>query len=293
MVSIKGIFPPLPTSFHRNEELYPEKIQENIVSLLNYELAGIVVLGSNGELVMLSEKEKERVYAIARDAIPEGKLMIAGTGGESTRETIRLTKMAAIQGADAALVLNPHYYQGLMTNKILVSHYNAVADASEIPVIIYNIPASSGIDMNAETIVKMAAHPNIIGLKDSGGNIVKMGEVIRQTGDDFHVLAGSGGFLLPALAIGAVGGILALANIRPEKCLEIMSTFLKGELDKAREIQQSLIPLNTAVTKQWGIPALKAAMDQLGLYGGPVRKPLKALEPSVRAKLIKLLDSTQ
>ena len=292
MISIKGIFPPLPTSFQENEELYPEKIRENIESLMNYELAGIVVLGSNGELVMLSEKERERVYGIAREAIPEGKLMIAGTGGESTRETIRLTKLAAIHGADAALVLNPHYYQGLMTNEVLVAHYNEVADSSEIPVIIYNIPANSGIDMNAETIVKMAAHPNIIGLKDSGGNIVKMGEVIRQTGDDFYVLAGSGGFLLPALAIGADGGILALANIRPEKCLEIMSTFFDGNLDKSREIQQSMIPLNTAVTKQWGIPALKVAMEYLGYYGGPVRKPLTALEPSNKEKLIKLLEST-
>jgi len=292
MISIKGIFPPLPTSFKKNEELYPEKIRENIESLMNYGLSGIVVLGSNGELVMLSEKEKERVYGIARDAIPEGKLMIAGSGGESTRETIRLTKMAAIHGADAALVLNPNYYQGLMTPKILLDHYNEVADASEIPVIVYNIPANSGIDMNAETILSMAEHPNIIGLKDSGGNIVKMGEVIRQTGDDFFVLAGSGGFLLPALAIGADGGILALANVLPEKCLEIMSNFLEGNLDKAREIQQSMIPLNTAITKQWGIPALKAAMDHLGLYGGPARKPLTVLEPSSKEKLIKLLKST-
>jgi len=179
-----------------------------------------------------------------------------------------------------------------MTNEVLVAHYNEVADSSEIPVIIYNIPANSGIDMNAETIVKMAAHPNIIGLKDSGGNIVKMGEVIRQTEDDFYVLAGSGGFLLPALAIGADGGILALANICPEKCLEIMSTFIEGNLDKAREIQQSMIPLNTAITKQWGIPALKVAMEYLGYYGGPVRKPLTALESSSREKLIKLLEST-
>jgi len=292
MISIKGIFPPLPTSFQENEELYPEKIRENIKSLMNYDLAGIVVLGSNGELVMLSEKERERVYGIAREAIPEGKLMIAGTGGESTRETIRLTKMAAIHGADAALVLNPHYYQGLMTNEVLVTHYKEVADSSDIPVIIYNIPANSGIDMKANTIISMAEHPNIIGLKDSGGNIVKMGEVIRQTGDDFHVLAGSGGFLLPALAIGADGGILALANIRPEKCLEIMNTFFEGNLDEAREIQQSMIPLNTAVTKQWGIPALKVAMEHLGYYGGPVRKPLTALEPSSKEKLIKLLEST-
>ncbi len=289
MIRLQGIIPPLPTSFHENEELYPEKIRENIEKLLRYGLSGILLLGSNGELVMLSESEKERVYAAARDAIPTEKLMIAGTGGQSTRETIRLTKIAARQEADAALVLNPFYYKGQMTPDVLINHYHDVAEASPIPILLYNMPANSGLDMSAKTILRIAEHPNIIGIKDSDGNIVKMGEIIRNAKEDFYMLAGSAGFLLPAMAIGARGGILALANILPEKCLEIVNTFNEGKLDEAREIQQAVIPLNTAITRKWGIPALKAAMDHLGLYGGPVRKPLNNLSEARKMELLKLL----
>jgi 4-hydroxy-2-oxoglutarate aldolase len=291
MINLQGIIPPLPTSFHENEKLYLEKIRENIGSLLKHEITGIVVLGSNGEFVLLSEGEKEKIYATAREAIPPGKLMIAGTGGQSTLETIRLTRLAARQEADAALVLNPFYYKGMMTPEVLIRHYHDVAEASTIPIIIYNMPSNSGVDMNASTILRIASHPNIIGIKDSDGNIVKMGEVIRKGKDDFQVLAGSAGFLLPALVIGARGGIMALANIFPRKCIEIMQNFKEDNLDNARKIQQSIIPLNTAITKRWGIPALKAAMDHLGLYGGPVRRPLMALDEKKKEMLLRLLDT--
>jgi 4-hydroxy-2-oxoglutarate aldolase len=291
MINLRGIIPPLPTSFHESEELYPEKIRENIGILLGFDLAGILVLGSNGELVLLSESEKEKVYATAREAIPSDRIMIAGTGGQSTRETIRLTKLAARQEADAALVLNPFYYKGQMTPDVLMHHYHDVADASTIPLIIYNMPSNSGVDMSADTITSIAAHPNIIGIKDSDGDIVKMGKIVRNTSEDFSVMAGSAGFLLPALASGADGGIMALANILPQKCLEILDTFSAGNLDMARDIQQAVIPLNTAVTKRWGIPALKAAMDNLGLYGGPVRRPLMPLDDKKKAALLKLLEN--
>ncbi|MFC2113360.1 dihydrodipicolinate synthase family protein [Bacteroidota bacterium] len=290
MISLKGIIPPLPTSFHVNEELYPEMIRENIEHLMQFELSGILVLGSNGEFVMLTENEKEQVFAIVREALPYGKLMIAGCGGQSTRETIRLTRLAAKHGADAALVLNPFYYKGLMTDDVLVGHYHAVADGSPIPVIIYNMPANSGIDMGEKVLVRIAEHKNIIGLKDSGGDIKKMTQVVKHTADDFGLLAGSAGFLLPALEIGATGGILGLANVLPQKCLDIWNTFSNGQLDVARTIQQSVIDLNLAVTRKWGIPAMKAAMDEMGLYGGPARGPLPALDPEKKEELINLLS---
>jgi 4-hydroxy-2-oxoglutarate aldolase len=291
MVRLHGIIPPLPTSFHDNEKLYPEKIRENIGALFRYDISGIVVMGSNGEFVMLSEGEKEKVYAAAREAVPAGKLLIAGTGAQSTLETIRLTKLAARQEADAALVLNPFYYKGMMTPEVLIRHYHDVAEASTIPIIIYNMPSYSGVDMTALTILKIASHPNIIGIKDSDGNIVKLGEVIRESREDFSVLAGSAEFLLPALVIGARGGIMALANLLPRKCIEIMKHFEEDRLDEARKIQQSIIPLNTAMAKKWGVPALKAAMDHLGMYGGPVRRPLMALEDRKREILVKMLDT--
>lgn len=289
MVSLKGVFPPLPTSFDKNEELYAEKIAFNINRLSAFNLAGFLILGSNGEMVMLSHDEKVKAYNIAREAIATDKVMLAGTGAESTRETISLTKAAATASADAALVLNPCYYKGMMTTDALKAHYHAVADASPIPVIIYNMPANTGMDMTADQIVAIAGHDNIIGMKDSGGNVVKMGDILRQVKPQFQIMAGSAGFLLPALAMGAVGAIMALANIAPAQCIAIHEAFLKGDMVTARAIQHEMIPVNTAVTARWGVPALKAAMDSLGLYGGPVRKPSLPLTPEVTKQLLDIL----
>ncbi len=290
MISFKGIFPPLPTSFDEKENLAPRKIRDNIAALSSHPLAGFLVLGSNGELVMLSEEEKLKTYHAAREAIPAEKIMLAGTGGQSTRETIRLTREAARAGADAALVLHPFYYKGLMNKKALVNYYHAVAESSEIPVLIYNMPANSGMDLGAEMILEIASHPNIAGLKDSGGNLAKMSEVTGQAKPGFQVLAGSAGFLLPALSSGAIGGILALANIAPEACTGIYNYFRQGAMDKALKLQQQMIRPNTAVTRQWGVPALKAAMDHLGLYGGPARHPILSLDPDTKNKLIEIIQ---
>ena len=290
MIDLKGIFPPLPTSFNRDESISHEKKKKNILTLCSYPLSGFLILGSNGELVMLSEREKEEVYNTAREAIPADRLMIAGCGAESTRETIRLVKQASRAGADACLVLNPFYYKGQMDLRALRAHFHSVADASPVPVLIYNMPANTGIDMSADHILEIARHPNIKGLKDSGGNLVKMAAVINSMDEDFQVLAGSAGFLLPALSIGACGGILALANIAPSNCCEIYEHFTGNRPGEARKKQLELIDANTAVTRRWGVAALKAAMDHLGLYGGTVRKPLQELDDSTRASLIEILD---
>ena len=250
------------------------------------------MLGSNGETVMLSQSEKISVYEAARQAIPARMLMLAGTGGQSTRETIELTQAAARSGADAALVLNPFYYKGLMTKEALVSHYFLVADQSSIPVIIYNMPANTGIDMTADTILAMSEHPNIIGLKDSGGNLAKMGEIVGKAKPGFQVLAGSAGFLLPALTVGAVGGILASANIAPQHCIDLYKMFLARQMDNAKNLQNRIIELNAFVTREQGVPALKAAMDILGMYGGPCREPILALSEPNKQALSSLLTST-
>jgi len=290
MIELSGIFPPLPTSFDEDENLAPERIKENIRRLSEYDLSGFLVLGSNGELVNLGDDEVPRVYEAAREAIPETKLMLAGTGAQSTRATISYSKAAAKAGADAVLVLNPSYYRGLMTPDALTAHYHTVADASEIPVLIYNMPANSGLDMDAETILKISDHENIVGLKDSGGNLVKMGSIKRLAKPGFQILAGSAGFLLPALTVGATGGILALANIAPEKCIKVYENFLSGNIEEAQNIQLQLIPINNAVTSKWGVPALKVAMEHIGLYGGPPRKPLLPLKEEIRQQVIDLIE---
>lgn len=292
MIKLNGLYPPLPTSFNEDENLHLPKIRENIQKLCSHDLAGILVLGSNGELVMLSKEEKKKVYETARKAIPAGKLMIAGSGAQSTRETIELSMIASDSGADAVLVLNPSYYKGQMSSEALTAFYHDVADNSPAPVIIYNMPSNSGLDMDAGTILGAAQHNNIIGLKDSGGNLVKMAAVINNAKPGFQVLAGSAGFLLPALCLGAVGGILALANIAPELCLDIYRSFHRGDMESAKQYQLDAVELNTAVTRKWGVPALKAAMDYLGLYGGPVRKPLLPLDGPIKSQLIELINKS-
>jgi len=286
---INGIFPPIPTSFRQNGDLAVDKMQDNLRRLSNFDLAGFLVLGSNGELIHLSDEEKKQVYHSCREAIPDDKLMIAGTGGQSTRQTVALSVAAAKAGADAVLILHPYYYKGQMTQTALVAHYHEVADSCPVPVIIYNMPANTGMDLEASQILAIAEHPNIIGVKDSGGNVVKMGAILHGAKAGFNVLAGSAGFLLPALSIGASGGILALANIAPQQCINIYSAYRRGDHETARREQLSAIALNTAVTRGWGVPALKAAMDYLGLYGGPGRKPLLPLEESLKPKLFELL----
>ncbi len=292
-IDLKGIFPPLPTSFDINENLLVEKMQANIKALCKYDLTGFLVLGSNGELVHLTEDEKIKVYQECRKAIPKNKIMLAGTGGQTTRETIRLSKAAANAGADAVLVLNPFYYKGLMTTEALVAHYHDVADACPIPVIIYNMPGNSGLDMSANQILAIANHFNIIGLKDSGGNITKIADIIGRAKAGFQVLSGSAGFLLAAFSVGAVGGIMALANIAPQQCIDIQSLYLKNDLEAARKLQAAMIPVNTAVTSRWGIPALKTAMDHIGLYGGIARKPVQSLTNETKEQLLNLLNKNE
>ena len=290
MLKLNGIFPPLPTPFDKNENLALDKLKDNIVKLSKYKLSGFLVLGSNGELVNLTKSEVHAVYSASREVISTDKIMLAGTGAQSTCETIKLTKAAASAGADAALVLNPFYYKGLMTKEALIAHYHEVADASTIPVIVYNMPANSGLDMDAETIVKISSHKNIIGLKDSGGNMAKMGTIKKRASPDFQILAGSAGFLLPAFTMGAIGGILALANIAPKKCISVYDDYFSGNFINAHKTQLELIPINTALTRKWGVPALKAAMDYMGLFGGLARKPMLPVNKEIQQEIVDLID---
>jgi len=273
-VALKGVFPPIPTSFDRQGRLDLGALADNLQRWNQHELAGYVVLGSNGEPVYVGQDEKVRVWQAARDAIPDHKLMIAGTGCESTRDTVHLTRLAADAGADAALVVTPHYYSGQMTGESLLRHYLTVADSSPIPVMLYNVPKFTNVDMDAATVAEASQHASLIGIKDSSGNIAKLSDLVRLVDPGFQVLVGTGSVFFSGLALGAVGGILALANVAPQECVEILKLFEDGQWDEAAELQRRLLPVNTAVTARFGIPGLKAALDLLGYYGGPVRPPL-------------------
>lgn len=290
-LDLRGVFPPIPTPFDVAGSIDPAALRANLEFLSMFNLRGYVVLGSNGEAVHLSIEERAHLLELSRNLIAEDRLLIAGTGCPSTSKTIELSTRAADIGADAVLVLPPHYYRGRMTINALTRHFHAVADACGIPIIVYNMPACTGIDMDAETIAAIAEHPNVIGLKESGGDVVKLGVLHNNLGDSFQILAGSASFLLPALSMGAVGGVLALANIAPARCLAIRDFALAGDWYKAREIQVRLIEANTAVTRHWGVAGLKAAMDLLGLDGGSVRAPLLNLgEPEIERLKSILID---
>lgn len=290
-ITLDGIFTPLAVPFNEQDEFDPQKMAFNIDKLNRTDLRGYVVLGSNGEYVYLSEKEKIDVLKTARQMIPQNKLMIAGTGCESTRNTINLTLKAAEIGADAAIIVNPSYYKNDMTLPILAAHYRKIAEASPIPIIIYNFPPGTGIDLSAELLIELSQHPNIIGVKDTGGIMPKMGETIRMAAPGFQVLAGSASFLLPSLMIGAIGGILALANIAPDECVEIYRLFGNGDLAKGRALHLRMLPVNAAVTTRFGISGLKAAMNMLGYQGGLPRPPLLPLPEEKIRELHNILQT--
>jgi 4-hydroxy-2-oxoglutarate aldolase len=288
-VRLSGVFPPIPTPFTPAGEIAHQQLRENLERWNGFELSGYVVLGSNGEAAYLSESEKLRVLETARQAIPPDKLLIAGTGCESTRQTIALTKQAAELGATVALVVTPHFFAGKMTPASLTAHFQAVADAAPIPVLIYNVPKFTHVDIDAPTIATLAQHPNIVGIKDSGGNVAKLADVLRQADPDFQYLAGSAGFFLAALTLGAVGGVLALANVAPQQAIDIYRLSGAGQLEPAVELQRRMVPVNDAVTARFGIAGLKGALDYLGFYGGPVRAPLLDLTDDEREMLQEIL----
>jgi 4-hydroxy-2-oxoglutarate aldolase len=288
-LSLKGCFPPIPTPFDSKGRVDHRQLAINLEKWQRTDLAGFVVLGSNGEAVLLRPNEKIAVWKTAGQTISRGKLFIAGTGCESTIETLDLTEKAAALGARAAMVVTPHYYRARMDHAALMNHYTTVADRSPIPIILYNVPASTNVDMSAELVIALSKHPNIIGLKESSGNVVKMGLIVREAPSRFQVLAGSGSFLLPALSVGAVGGVTALSAVAPQAVAEIVRSFDAGKLKEAKETQLRVIPTNNAVTSRFGIPGLKAALDLQGMYGGPVRSPLRPLDETSKAELTEIL----
>jgi len=287
---IGGIYPPVPTFFHEDESLDLETLREHIRRLRERGITRFVPLGSNGEAVHLEADERRAVIETVREAAGPEAQLLAGTGALSTRTTIAYCRQAAEAGADVALVIPPSHYRGAMTGTALRGHYRAVADESPIPVMIYNMPGNSaGIDLDAEMVVELSSHPNIIGMKDSSGNVAKMAQVAAEAREGFTVLAGSAGFLLPAMVVGAKGAIAALANIAPEACLRLFALTEEGKLDEARALQGKLVPVNTAVTSGYGVPGLKAALHFVAHYGGEPRRPLAPLGEAERIRLRSLL----
>lgn len=285
---LRGVIPPLPTPF-TEDALDEGVLRETVVSLMQTRLSGLLVLGTNGESFLVEPDEADRLVQVARDAMPAGRLLLAGTGCDSTRATIDACRRASDHGATHALVRPPTSYTRLMTQDVLMAHYERVADASAIPVLLYNQPAVFGAELAPSTIAGLARHDNIVGLKDSSGNISHVNEVLARVPDDFSVLTGVAGIMYQALLTGTTGSIIAVANVVPNLCVQLYEFVMTGELHKALALQRALAPLARAVTLQYGVPGLKAAMTLAGYNGTTPRLPLAPASPAVEEELRDML----
>jgi len=285
-MKLQGIFPPITTPFDHAGNLYASKVQHNVEKWNLTALAGYVVTGSTGESVMLTSQEKVELWErVAKYAAPE-KLLIAGTGVESVRETVCLTNRAAELGYKAALVKTPHYYKNLLTKpEAQLLYYRSVADQSRIPIVIYNFPQATMLDIPAAAVIELSHHPNIIGIKESSGNMEKVMQMIRESRPGFQVTVGSAPTLWPSLLMGATGAILAFANAAPYACIAIWEAFRTREEEAGRDWQNRIARAASLVTTKHGIPGLKHAMDLNGYYGGPPRLPLAVPSSDARQEI--------
>jgi 4-hydroxy-2-oxoglutarate aldolase len=290
-MKLDGILPPLTTPFATTGELALDRLRENVARYNRTRLAGYVVLGSTGEAVLLNHDEVEGTWAAVREAAAPEKLLIAGTGVDSTAETIARTNRAAALGYHAALVKTPHYYKPQMTPQAQCEHFLRVADAAQIPILLYSVPQFTGVVLEANIVARLAEHPNIIGIKESSGNVQRVTEIIHSTPSTFQTLVGSASTLYASLAIGAVGGILSVACALPDLCVDLYAAVLAGDAKRARVLQHCLLPPTLQFVAELGIPGLKYAMDRLGYYGGPPRRPLLPLTDAQKREVDVVLAS--
>jgi 4-hydroxy-2-oxoglutarate aldolase len=286
---LRGILLPFPTPFTAADELDLAALGANLARWHETGVTGYVALGSTGERVHLDEREYAAVIEAARAAVPASHLLVAGAGQQSLRHTHTEAQRAAEAGADALLVITPHFYRRAMTHAALVDYYAAVADRTPVPVLLYSMPELTGVALAPETVAELARHPNIVGVKDSSGDILNFAETLRLAPPGFAVLTGNGPLLYAALTAGATGAILAAGCAAPRLAVAIFAAVAAGEHARAVRLQQAFTPLARAVTVRYGIGGLKAALDLAGYAGGPVRAPLRAPTAEARAEIAQLL----
>jgi 4-hydroxy-2-oxoglutarate aldolase len=295
-VDLNGIFPPIPTPF-AGDDIDWRGLSSNVTRWGRAGLRGLLVLGTNGEAPFIDAAEAERIIAATRKDLPSDQVIMAGTGHPSTRQTIAATQAAAAAGADVALVVTPFYFKSQMTADALVRHFTEVADRSPIPMLLYNIPPLTGVSLPIPAVVKLAAHPRIIGIKDSSGDVGYVADLVTHTRHiqkgthPFQILVGVAPNLFAALSVGAHGGILAIANVFPELCVTLHRYVRAGRHADALELQRALTPLARAVTVTYGIPGLKSALDAVGGYvGGSPRLPLLPIGAAQAEEIAQMIE---
>jgi 4-hydroxy-2-oxoglutarate aldolase len=283
-MKLPGIYAPIPTPFDDRDDVDVSRLRAALARWIARPLTGFVVLGSNGEAGLMDDLDSDRVIVAAREAIPASRTLIVGTGRESTRAAVRAARRAAEHGADAVLVRTPAFFKTQMTGEALVRHYTAVADASPVPVLLYNFTALTGVDLLPPAVSQLAAHPNIIGMKESGGDAARINDLVSGTPETFQVLAGTASTFYSALCVGAGGGILALSCVLPEACLRVLELFRAGRHDEALSVQRQILPM-ARLLGTYSVPGLKAALNLSGFDVGVPRPPLAPAPDAAVARL--------
>lgn len=286
-----GVFTPIATPFTSDDTLDEKGLATNVKRWMTTPLTGLVVLGSNGEAPQLDDDEADRVVEIVRNGVPQDRTLIVGTGRESTKATIAATRRAADLGADAALVRTPSFFKSQMTTEVFIRHYAEVADASRIPVLLYNVTMYTAVTLPVDAIEQLSAHPNIVGIKESGNDLLYISECINRTPDDFTFLAGSATTLFQSLCAGADGAVLALAALLPDECIEMVKLVKQNRITDARELQRKLTPIARSIGGGFGITGLKTALDLLGFTGGLPRPPLRPASKQIADTIRGQLDA--
>ena len=284
-MNFAGVFAPIPTPFDDQDRVDTARLKAALLKWVATPLDGFVVLGSNGEAALMDDFESDQAIVAARDAVPAARRFIVGTGRESTQAAIRASKRAAEHGAEAVLVRTPGFFKTQMTNDAFVRHYTAVADASPVPVLLYNFTAVTGVNLLPAAVERLATHPNIVGMKESGGDVGQIADLVSSTPATFSVMAGSAGTFYPALCVGAIGGILALACVLPDACRKVFTLTKAGRHDEAMALQRRITPAAKLLGQQYGVPGLKAALNLIGYDVGVPRPPLASLPETAVAAL--------
>jgi 4-hydroxy-2-oxoglutarate aldolase len=288
---LQGIFTPLTTPFDPDGSVALDKLRDNITLYNQTGLAGYVMNGSTSESVLLRWSEIYRIWETAKETARPGKILIAGTGAEATVETIEHTNRAGQLGFDAALVRTPSFYKPAINDDLLAEHYIRVADAASIPVLVYSVPIFTHVTVEASLIARVARHPNIIGIKDSSGNVDGVTRIIAAAPKSFSTLVGSASTLFESLERGACGAILAVADALPELCVELWQASRSSDWGRARAIQEKLMAPSKLLAQHYSIPGLKYALDRLGYFGGPPRPPLLPLSTAGQREIDAMLGS--